>query len=208
MKTKNIYIIRHGQTDYNLEQKVQGRGIDSSINPTGRIQASHFYDAYQHVPFDKIYHSELKRTSQSVHKFIEKGIPRESLSGLDEISWGKHEGQEFDPEMHKIYLDTVANWERGRLDIAVGGGESPLEVMHRQKTAIEYIMNQTDESHVLVATHGRAMRILMCWMLNYPMQHMDAFEHTNLCLYQLEYSGHGYRVIKHGSAEHLNDIKI
>lgn len=203
MKTKNIYIIRHGQTDYNLKNKVQGRGIDSSINATGIQQANDFFEAYNHISFDKIYVSNLKRTRESVQKFIDLGIPYERLSGLDEISWGEHEGQDFDEKMHKIYLGTIAGWARGELDLNVGGGESPREIVYRQKEAMSYIMSREEEDHVLIATHGRAMRILVCWLLNYPLHKMDVFDHANLCLYHLQYSGNSYRVIQHASTSHL-----
>ncbi|WP_422358711.1 histidine phosphatase family protein [Reichenbachiella sp.] len=205
MKTKNIYIIRHGQTDFNLENKVQGRGIDSSINATGRKQAQGFYEYYKQVPFDKIYVSALKRTKESVQQFIDLGIPYESLDGLDEISWGKHEGQAYDPEMHKIYLDTIAAWADGKLDIAVGGGETPLDVVKRQRAAMEYISTKDSEENILIATHGRAMRMLVCWLMNYPLEKMDVFEHANLCLYQLKYIEGQYRMVKHGSTIHLLD---
>lgn len=203
MKTKNIYIIRHGQTDFNLENKVQGRGIDSSINATGRKQAEDFFEYYKEVPFDKVYVSGLKRTKESVQQFIDLGIPYESHDGLDEISWGKHEGQPYDPVMHQIYLDTIAGWAEGKLDLAVGEGESPLEVVERQKAAMDYIMANKSEKNVLIATHGRAMRMLVCCLLNYPLEKMDSFQHSNLCLYQLQYGEGQYRVIEHGSTKHL-----
>ncbi|MFM8834340.1 MAG: histidine phosphatase family protein, partial [Cytophagales bacterium] len=80
--TKKIYIIRHGQTDFNLRGIVQGSGVDSSLNDTGRAQANAFFQAYQHVDFDKIYTSKLVRTRESVQQFIGKGIPYEMLEGL------------------------------------------------------------------------------------------------------------------------------
>ena len=60
---------------------MQGSGGDSSLNEKGRAQAQAFYEAYRHVKFDKVYTSALKRTRESVIKFIESGIPSESLSG-------------------------------------------------------------------------------------------------------------------------------
>ncbi|MEP2025343.1 MAG: histidine phosphatase family protein [Reichenbachiella sp.] len=203
MKTKNIYIIRHGQTDFNLQNKVQGRGIDSSINDTGKKQANGFYENYNHIKFDKIYVSELQRTKETVQQFIDQGIPFESHGGLDEISWGKHEGQPFDPEMHQIYLDTIAGWAQGNLELAVGEGETPIEVVSRQKEAIKHIMSNESEENILIATHGRALRMMVCWMLNYPLEKMDAFEHANLCLYQFKHINNQYRIIKHGDIEHL-----
>ncbi|MCZ6694862.1 MAG: histidine phosphatase family protein, partial [Bacteroidetes bacterium] len=77
METKKIYLIRHGQTDFNNRGVVQGSGIDSSLNETGYKQAQAFFDAYQQVPFQKIYTSSLQRTTQTVKPFIDKGIPFE-----------------------------------------------------------------------------------------------------------------------------------
>ena len=110
MKTKNIYIIRHGQTDYNKKKMVQGRGVDASINNEGRTQAALFYQAYKNISFDKIYTSSLRRTVESVNQFIESGIPFEQLSGLDEISWGTHEGMPYDPIRHSEYLKFIVIW--------------------------------------------------------------------------------------------------
>ena len=44
---KNIYIIRHGQTDFNVRQIVQGRGINSDLNDEGILQAKLFFEAHK-----------------------------------------------------------------------------------------------------------------------------------------------------------------
>ncbi|HLS39123.1 MAG TPA: histidine phosphatase family protein, partial [Sphingobacterium bovisgrunnientis] len=59
---KTFYFIRHGQTDLNLKGIVQGRGVNTSLNDSGRKQADAFFNAYKHIPFDKIYTSTLVRT--------------------------------------------------------------------------------------------------------------------------------------------------
>jgi bisphosphoglycerate-dependent phosphoglycerate mutase len=55
MPSKKIYIIRHGQTDFNKNGIVQGAGVDSSLNETGRQQAKAFYDKYKGEGFEKVY---------------------------------------------------------------------------------------------------------------------------------------------------------
>ncbi|HMR56571.1 MAG TPA: histidine phosphatase family protein, partial [Cyclobacteriaceae bacterium] len=69
MTTKKIYLIRHGQTDFNLKGIVQGSGVDSSLNDRGRAQAEAFYETYKNIAFDKIYTSALRRTRESVIGF-------------------------------------------------------------------------------------------------------------------------------------------
>src|SRR5258708_29183342 len=91
LTSKKIYLVRHGQTDFNLRGIVQGSGVDSSLNDTGRAQALAFYQAYGDVPFDKVYTSRLRRTVETVRSFIDHGVLHEALGGLNEISWGTKE---------------------------------------------------------------------------------------------------------------------
>ena len=100
---KKLYIIRHGETEYNKLGMVQGSGIDAPLNETGELQAEAFYQAYHHIPFQKIYTSNLGRTQQTVQKFIDQGIPYEALADMREISWGSQEGVAFTPESSTEY---------------------------------------------------------------------------------------------------------
>lgn len=67
---KTLYIIRHGETDLNKRGVVQGRGMDTDLNDRGLEQAEAFYQTYKDVPFDKIYTSTLKRTHQTIKRFM------------------------------------------------------------------------------------------------------------------------------------------
>ncbi|WP_461127895.1 histidine phosphatase family protein [Spirosoma aerophilum] len=187
MTQKTIYLIRHGETDYNRRGVVQGSGVDSDLNDMGRAQAQAFFHAYQHVPFNKVYISGLKRTYQTAEPFIELGIPFEKLTGLNEISWGVMEGKAPGNLDNEYYRSLIEAWESGDSSRKTDGGESPDQVATRQREAINTILAHPEEEIVLVAMHGRAMRILLCWITNQPLAKMDQFEHSNLCLYKLQY---------------------
>lgn len=188
MIQKTIYLIRHGETDYNRRGVVQGSGVDSDLNDMGRAQAQAFFQAYQHVPFSKIYISGLKRTYQTAEPFIELGLPFEKLTGLNEISWGVMEGKAPGNLENEYYRDLIESWASGNSAKTTDGGESPDQVVARQKVAIEAILAHPEEEIVLIAMHGRAMRILLCWITGQPLSLMDQFEHSNLCLYKLQYN--------------------
>ena len=187
MTQKTIYLIRHGETDYNRRGVVQGSGVDADLNEMGRAQAMAFFGAYQHLPFDKIYISGLRRTYQTAEPFIELGIPYEKLDGLNEISWGAMEGRFPGNLDNEFYRHLIEAWSAGNTDVATDGGESPDQVALRQRVAINVILSHPEEKTVLVAMHGRAMRILLCWLTGQPLAEMDQFEHSNLCLYKLQY---------------------
>ena len=206
LKTKKIYIIRHGQTDYNKRGIVQGSGIDAPLNELGRAQAALFYEFYKELPFDKIYTSALIRTHQSVQGFLDLGISHESLTGLNEIHWGAKEGKPFSPDDHEEYETVTGLWSTGATHHAIAGGESPDQVMQRQKVALDHILSQLDERLILIAMHGRAIRIFLCLLLNYPLKQMDNFDHANLCLYQLTYDEGNFSLDKANCQNHLEGL--
>lgn len=206
MSTKKIYLIRHGQTDYNKRNVVQGSGIDSELNALGRAQAEAFFNMYKDLPFDKVYTSSLKRSIQSVQKFIDLGLPHEAHTGLNEISWGDKEGQTITPEGDAYYFSILEEWKAGNVTLPIKGGESPQDVQDRQRPVIDLILSRPEEKTILVCMHGRAIRILLCLLLNYPLSEMDRFDHQNLTLYQLTYTGSMFSVDLYNNVEHLKDI--
>ena len=57
MAQRHLYILRHGQTDYNLNRKIQGRGINAPLNDTGRWQASRVAEVLREKPLERLYSS-------------------------------------------------------------------------------------------------------------------------------------------------------
>ena len=203
---KTLYFIRHGQTDLNLKGIVQGRGVNSPLNETGLKQSQAFYNAYKDVPFDKIYTSTLLRTHQTVAPFLDDGIPMEKLKGLDEISWGIYEGQEQSDNILSGFQDLVLAWKDNQLDQAVDQGESPNQLVLRQKEAIDYILGKPEEENILICMHGRALRIMLCHLTDVPVCQMDDFPHTNTAVYVLVYQDGKFRVLEYYNTKHLDDI--
>lgn len=203
LSSKKIFLIRHGQTDFNQQGIVQGSGINSSLNQVGVRQAEAFFEAYKDYHFDKVYTSTLKRSIESVSQFISKGLAHEPLESLNEINWGSREGTKITLEEDRYYRWLLEQWQSGNTSLPIEGGESPQDVAVRQLSGIRKIMNAESEKNVLVCMHGRAMRVLLCQLLNYPLHAMDIFEHRNLGLYQLNFSGSMFSVEKYNDDGHL-----
>lgn len=189
----------------NLKGIVQGSGVDSSLNHTGILQADKFYKKYSTISFDKVYISALARTKQSVQKFTKDGIPTKALPELNEISWGIREGLAVDEEGNAYYQNMLKEWRLGQTDFRIEGGESPDEVAIRLKVALDHIMSKNEEHEILICMHGRAMRVMLCLILNYPLKCMDIFEHDNLCLYELHYTGSAFTVVKFKDLSHMEE---
>lgn len=198
-----LYIIRHGETDFNRKGIVQGRGVNSDLNELGLQQARSFFKAYHHIPFDKIYTSSLKRTHQTVEPFINKGIEWIKLNELDELDWGVNEGREATPEMKSEFHQLTKKWMEGELHLKFPGGESPIEVNARQKIAIQKILNEPVQ-HALICMHGRALRLILCELLDIPLSNMDTFPHSNVSLYRLKYHNNKFEMLDFNNTDHFH----
>lgn len=204
---KQIYIIRHGETELNRLGIVQGRGVNTDLNDTGRAQAEAFYTQYKDIPFDKLYTSSLKRTHQTVAKFIESGLAWEQLSGLDELAWGIWEGKPSSEDSIRIFKEMAERWQGGDYDATFEGGESPNQVLARMTEAMNIIMSHKDEKCVLICMHGRAMRLLLCYLSGKPLSEMADFPHQNTTLYKVEADDDGkFNIVDFNNTGHFIHI--
>ena len=143
---KELYIIRHGQTEHNAKGIVQGRGVNLSLNDKGRRQADAFFKAYGHIPFDVVYTSSLIRAQESVAQFIAKGVPHKAFAELDEISWGDFEGSNSTMESNTEFQQLLAKWKAGDIHARpTPSGESPFELQQRQLKFLDYLLKKINE---------------------------------------------------------------
>lgn len=203
---KEIYIIRHGETELNRLGIVQGRGINSDLNETGEAQAQAFYHHYKDVDFDKVYTSKLKRTHQTVKHFLDSNLPWEQHEGLDELAWGIWEGQPNTEEAREAFKEIVEKWQGGNYEAKFEGGESPNDVAFRLRQALDFILAKEEEKRVLVCMHGRAMRLFLCVLLEKPFAEMSDFPHQNTTLYKMKWDGRHFEVIDFNNTDHLKDL--
>jgi len=203
---KELYIIRHGQTDHNLKGIVQGKGVNLPLNELGQRQAQAFFDAYSDVPFDGMYTSTLLRAQQTIYPFRDLGLSYEIFSELDEISWGEMEGTYTVMENSDVFKTLIDEWRAGNIDAKPTGGESPRELQDRQKRFINHILH-TPDRNILISMHGRAIRSMLCTLTDTPLSRMEEFPHVNLTLYKVNLlSGGTFEIEKFNDQEHLKNI--
>ena len=197
-----FYLVRHGETDFNRKGIIQGRGVDMSINENGIKQAKAFFQQYKDAGFQKVYFSSLIRTRQTIQYFLDEGIASESSGLIDEMDWGIYEGKENTNELKKIFATYLQSWKNGQYNLGAPEGETPLELQARLKQFIAQI-ESADENKILICTHGRALRVLLCIFLELPLSQMDHFPHQNLCVYKLVFRNGKYNLILSNDTSHL-----
>lgn len=200
---KEIYLIRHGQTDYNVEKRVQGKGIDASLNETGIYQGDAFYNYYRNHGFDLVISSSLKRTMETVRQFIdEKNIPYFRTDEIDEISWGIYEGQPATEEMQKEHRLVLDHWQNGFYDAKIKEGESALELEQRLQKFIVALQNRP-EKKILICSHGGTLAFLMTLLQEQALSMMPNYKHSNTGLCKFIYDGQKFHLSALDDLKHL-----
>jgi probable phosphoglycerate mutase len=203
---KEIFIIRHGETELNRLGIVQGSGVDAGLNETGQRQARAFFEHYDHIPFQAVLTSALRRTHETVAPFVNRGIQWEQFAEINEIGWGSHEGKHSTPEMREEYRQVVEAWRRGDFSARMDDGESAAELARRISRFVDHL-RQRPEDKLLVCGHGRAMRCMMCLLSERPLSQMDSFHHHNTGLYRVHYIDEGFQFQLQNDIQHLEKLQ-
>lgn len=199
---KNIYLIRHGETDNNKFKIIQGRGLDASLNERGRAQARAICRHLRETPVDRIVCSSLIRTRETARP-LEEALKLESVGydALDEIDFGILEGQKFTDIQDQIQV-VQQEWSSGNTAYAPENGESPEEAFRRANTKIMELLEE-DHRQVAVFVHGRLIRILLSVWLDIGLRNMHQIEHTNGAINHLQYSKGKFRPVELNLTAHL-----
>lgn len=204
---KEVYFLRHGQTDHNLNKIVQGRGIDTLLNETGRAQSRFFYEYYSHQQFDLLYSSSQMRSYQTIRHFERENLKIKKDDRIDEINWGEHEGKSGGAEFMDKYYRIIDSWSHGHYLDKATGGESAQELAARISVFLKDL-EMTSFNKALICTHGRTLRALVCLLKNYPLSAMEKIEHQNTCLYHAIFNGSRWSVMRENDLSHLSTNKV
>ncbi len=148
-----IYLLRHGETDYNREPaRVQGR-IDVPLNDTGRAQAR----AVDAPPHDALYSSHLARARETA-EIVGAGAPQID-ERLAESARGDWEGREW-REIQSTEPEAFAAWRAAGAGFRFPGGESLSEQMERVVAALDDVAR--GPLPALVVCHGGSIRVALC----------------------------------------------
>ena len=159
-----IYFARHGQTDWNLQGKVQG-ATDIPLNGNGIAQAHRLCEKIkeENIDLEKIYTSDqirAVRTAQIVDEQYHVGY--EIVKGLEEMSLGDFEGHTWD-EINALYPKELQYWNEDRRYHTSPNGESYQMVIERLFSALDHIIGQHDissDKSLLIISHGAVIATL------------------------------------------------
>lgn len=161
---KQVFIFRHGETDWNRERRLQGHS-DIPLNALGRSQASRLALELKSVGIDLILSSDLGRALETARVAArETGAPILVLPKLRETCLGDAEGLTHDEVVTRFGEDAWKNWLSLHPDhdhFAFSGGESKFQLRQRLFEAMEEVLRKFPHERVAVSTHGGALRRIL-----------------------------------------------
>ena len=199
---RKVYILRHGQTEYNRLGVLQGRAIDAPLNELGLLQADAFYNHYKTIPFDLVLTSELQRSIQSVQSFINSGVQHRIDQRITEFSWGTNEGMPLSDIVVDHYKKMLREWYAGNLSARIPGGESGFELRQRVRDFVQHLL-QLEGENILICTHGRTLKMLVVEMLGFDISQMEQIRHANTALYLMNQNDTSFEMIRANDQNHL-----
>lgn len=161
----DIYLARHGQTDWNLEKRLQG-GTDNPLNDTGRLQAKQLGVKLSGVPITAVYSSGLVRAKETAALAL-PAVKATPLAALSERSFGKFEGMYEDGRDAAMTSEFKARGSQP--DDALEDGESLNSQASRVAKAIEQIRKEHANGSILVISHGGVTPLILGHLLKLPV---------------------------------------
>lgn len=163
-----LYLIRHGQTDWNLEGRWQGHA-DVPLNDLGLQQAAQVAQELAGVGLQAIYSSDLKRARQTAGYLAEAtGLPVRVDARLREIHQGEWQGM-LVQDIQARYGEVFKQRHMDPASFAPPGGETAAQVKERLLEAVGEICQRHPDERVAIVSHGFALAVLRTHFGGHPM---------------------------------------
>jgi broad specificity phosphatase PhoE len=159
-----VYLVRHGQTAWNLEEVFRGR-VDIPLDDTGKEEVHLAGDALKDETIHAIYSSPLSRsmeTAENIAKF--QNIQVTPLEAIIDISYGDWEGVRLD-EVREKYPDLYTRWLREPHKITFPNGESLEQVRTRTMEAINKLIEKHQNETIALVAHRVPNKVICCSIL-------------------------------------------
>lgn len=164
-----LVIVRHGETEWNRERRIQGYHADSALTAAGEAQAAALAGRLAREGIDALFASDLGRTRSTAHPIGQAtGVAPVHDPGLRERSYGIFEGRTF-AEIQEHYPAEYGRIMARDPDYAAPGGESALQFRDRVLATLERIAVNCLGKRAAVVTHQGVLGVLYRHALDLPL---------------------------------------
>jgi len=196
-----IVLVRHGETDYNREDRWQGSASDVPLNERGREQARAVAAALVEA-FDRhvvaAHTSDLSRARETATILAARlGVPVREEPALRELSHGRWEGRTH-AEVAELWPGDYAAYEADPFEVRRGGGDSYADLEARLWPALERMARSHRGQRIVAVSHGGPIRLALSRILDRPLADRDALGVGNGSWFEVERSPEGWSLVDSG----------
>ena len=199
-----LIVIRHGETDWNLQHRFQGQ-IDVPLNSTGRAQAECLARRLASERFDVVVASDLQRAHATATRAA-GGRAIETDPLWREQAFGVLEGLDA-PAVTQQHPALWAQWLRHDADYALpGGGESVRTFHDRVLRGVQRVVRAHAGRCIAVFTHGGVLDMLWRAAQNLPLHGARCCEIPNTGINRLRWRDGALQIVQWADAAHLDGM--
>ena len=201
-----LYLLRHGETDWNAQRRIQGVA-DTPLNETGFSQARALVAPLRGRLIAALYSSHLRRARQTAETIGETlGLEVHLEPRLAELDQGKLEGLQIE-EIEARYNGFMADWRSRPAHLRMPDGETLAELQQRAWAAIEDLRSAHPNETVAAVSHNLAISAVLCRILGTDLNEFRRIRQFNAALNLIEHSAvRGWNVVIMNSLAHLSGV--
>jgi len=203
MQATRIIAIRHGETAWNVDTRIQGH-LDIPLNDTGLWQARQLARALAGEPLSAIYASDLQRAHTTARAIAETtGAPLVPEPALRERSFGELEGRTF-AEIEAELPEQARRWRQRDPHFAPEGGETLVQLRERIAATTHRLAAQHTGGLVVLVAHGGVLDVLYRLATGQELQAPRTWQLANAAINRLLWTPEGLTLVGWADTQHLD----
>lgn len=205
-----LYLIRHGETDWNKERRIQGHA-DIPLNDFGRKLAKKTAAGLKDIPFGVCFSSPLGRAVETAKLILSgRGMPVIADERIKEMAFGEWEGKCCSregwelPERFRAFFNDPAHYEPAE------GGESFSEVRDRTGAFLTWLCmrKEYEKENILIVTHGAALAGMLNYIKKKPLEeYWDQGVHKNCAVTEVLAADEGFQILSENRVYYDDYVK-
>jgi broad specificity phosphatase PhoE len=182
-----LYLIRHGETEWNKAQRSQGCSNDIPLSEEGRIQAEAIAKRLKDENIDMFFSSHLRRANETARIIAElhkKDV--EVFQEFREINMGSWEGLYFD-EIKENYSEVLKIWRETPHLAKIPMAETLIDLKERSMKKLLEILNSHPDKNILIVSHGITIKTIITSIMGIELSNLHKISQDNTALNIFEY---------------------
>lgn len=202
VEATRIYFVRHGESEWNIINKVQGQK-NSLLTENGKLQAVKLAKRLKNHDIDIIYSSDLTRAYETALTIAnEKNMTPIKNSNLQEMNFGIWEGELFSDILVE-HKEDYLKWVKSPESLEIPKGETIHDLENRVGSEVRKIINVNKGKNILIVSHGTALKTMILSLLNTSLNNYKNLAMGNVSLSIVEVRDYNNVLITYNDTSHL-----